>query len=539
MTSIEVIVGGNQVVHETTCPAGDPVESCKTLLSEWVTDTSTNPPGHLEVEVVLTDRDGNIASERFWVDIPEPPPPPAPGTPIPPKFADVSKFREDFGLEKVFPVATEIERNERIFNTINAWYEGDPVARGSWERWGVPLRPADVAELEYREQYLELNIPKIEEWAESHQGNTYAGYYLDHASGGLMRVGFTQSQGSMIESLKAEVALVAPDRITPYPAQPNASQGALEETLSGVEAAWGADPALEGAITSAGVSDRADVVEVTGTDPSLIDNHLRAALGQQTPIAVSYEGIGEEYAGRNHKSGRIHAGDHILGYDVGNSYKGCTAGFGAWDRIGTKANGEPKIAPFLLTAGHCARPGEYWYRSDEIGFSHPENWQKIGHFARTGLPRGGQHYETDGSAIKLNDGGLMPYHIYVNDQDLKPVEPAGTAKHGQILCFSGTATNQRKCGEMVGVRVRKTHNPGRQLFIITRFAGVSGDSGAPVWIPRTGRSIGLVSGGPNIPGLYKDWVTPLVVPRGQDAAKVPGILNAPGMDSLNLAVPGG
>lgn len=85
--------------------------------------------------------------------------------------------------------------------------------------------------------------------------------------------------------------------------------------------------------------------------------------------------------------------------------------------------------------------------------------------------------------------------------------------------------------------MKQTDN-GKRLFIITRFAGIPGDSGAPVWSPRTGRSVGLLSGGPDKAGLIKDWVTPLVVPRGFEASKVPGILNAPGMNSLHLAVPG-
>ncbi len=90
-----------------------------------------------------------------------------------------------------------------------------------------------------------------------------------------------------------------------------------------------------------------------------------------------------------------------------------------------------------------------------------------------------------------------------------------------------------------GVNLDKAGAFGGLLFIVTRFGGIPGDSGAPVWIPRTGTAVGLLAGGPGVPGLVKDWVTPLVLPRGQDPAKVPGILSAPGMGSLNLAVPGG
>jgi hypothetical protein len=131
----------------------------------------------------------------------------------------------------------------------------------------------------------------------------------------------------------------------------------------------------------------------------------------------------------------------------------------------------------------------------------------------------------------------MPYYIFVNGENLKPAGAAGVTRPGETLCMSGAYSNRRLCGEVVGVRVRNEGTPGRQLFIVTRFAGIPGDSGAPVWSPRTGRSVGILSGGPHN-GTYKDWVTPLVVPRGFSAEKVPGVLNAPGMGALHLAVPG-
>jgi hypothetical protein len=105
------------------------------------------------------------------------------------------------------------------------------------------------------------------------------------------------------------------------------------------------------------------------------------------------------------------------------------------------------------------------------------------------------------------------------------------------LCFSGVVTNEKRCGEFMGNRKRDSRGEGWQLFLVTRFAGLPGDSGAPVWSPRTGNSVGVLSGGPGR-GLVKDWVTPLVLPRRQDASKVPGILNAPGLAPLNLASPG-
>jgi hypothetical protein len=194
LTSIQIIANGNQLVSEKTCEQDlqTPEIECERMEDLWVTDTASLAPGILNLEAIVTDRFDKSVSKRWWVTIPQTPPP-VPGSPVPPKFSEIQKFREDYGLEVVFPVANERELVERIFNLINAWHSpGTPagqVARASWERWGVPLRPADVAEMEYREGYMATNIPLIEEWAETHSSNTYAGYYLDHPSGGVMHVG--------------------------------------------------------------------------------------------------------------------------------------------------------------------------------------------------------------------------------------------------------------------------------------------------------------------------------------------------------------
>jgi tripartite motif-containing protein 71 len=543
IASIRVLENGNTVVSEKTCDQvyGNEVTECIKDTDEWVTETDLHPPGHLDLEVIATDTDGESASERFWVDIPQPPPPPALGTPVPPKFNEILQFREEYGLEKVFPVSSETELNERIFNLIKAWYEpGTPagqVARASWERWGIPMRPEDVAEMEYREWYVHEDLPKIEDWAEAHRPETYAGYYVDHPAGGVLRVGFTSDQAGALAELKAQASLVAQDRLAVFTSIPNSSLASLRSTLAGAEAAWDTDPALLTAMVSAGVDESTDSVEITGTDLGILESHLEAALGPQAPLRYVFEDEGTEYAGRNHSAGRIHAGDRIIGKGP-DGYPECTAGFGAWDRVGTKDNGDPEIAPFVLTAGHCAPVGRPFYREDSGRPANPAEFKPIGHSARTGFDTT-REFMTDGSAILLNGGGLMPYYIYRNDEDLKPAGPAGTTRPGERLCFSGFGTNERRCGKVIGVRRRlkqKGVNTAKRLFIIVRFAGNPGDSGAPVWSSRTGESVGLLSGGPNGTELVKDWVTPLLRPPRFDAERVPGILHAPGMKTLHLAV---
>lgn len=544
--SIQVIANGNLVVDELTCEqnfALPGVECQVPPKSEWVVNTGELSPGILQLEVLAHDHAGGSASVRFWVNIPYAPPP-AVGEETPPSFAEVLKFRKAYGLDlDLDPVQDELELNDRILDLIGAWHNPQTplgeVARSSAERWSVPLRPVDVAEMEYREWFMDVNIPRIEEWAEAHRPGTYAGYYVDHPGGGILHVGFTSDQAGALAEMKPQASLVAQERLAVYPTTPIVSISSLKSTLAAVEAAWDSNPTLTATIVSAGVDEASGKVEVAGTDVGVMETHLKAALGAQAPIKYVYEDVGIEYAGRNHADGRIHAGDRLIS-QVGGGYSYCTGGFGAWDTVGTKANGEPKIAPFALTAGHCAPLGRLFFRQNGGGAVEPGNLKKIGHSARTGYNES-LEYMTDGSAIALNAGGLMPYYIFMNGKKLKPAGPAGTARPGETVCFSGVATNDRKCGEVVGVRRRikkKGVNTGKRLFIITRFAGIPGDSGSPVWSPRTGRSIGLLSGGPAGTGLIKDWVTPLVRPRGFDATRVPGILNAPGMNSLHLAVPG-
>lgn len=543
IASIEIIANGNTVVKEKRCSQdlGKEGTECEHEALEWVIETGNLSPGILQLEVMVTDANGFTTAERFWVDIPYTSVPP-PGEAERATFSEIKSFREAYGLDRDLNLATEEQAiNRRIFNLMGAWDnphtpEGE-VARSSAERWGVPLRPIDVSEMEYREWYMQVNIPLVEAWVENHRASTYAGYYVDHRNGGILHIGFTSEQAAALLELQEQTPLVAMDRLAVYSSPPLVARKSLIAVLNEVEAAWTSDPVLASLVNSAGVDEATDTVEVTGTDPVQIDSHLKTALGANAPIREVYEDSGEQFSGRYHLTGRILAGDHFWEYNEHTKEsKGCTSGFGAWEKLGTKANGEPKLAAFMLTAGHCAQPGEYSFRSAERS-SPAGQWKQIGIATRTGLPLGGQHYETDGSAVRLEDGGLMPYYIYLTGQAPKPVGPAGTAMHGETLCFSGAKTNRRRCGEMVGVRVRQTPTPGRQLFIITRFAGLHGDSGAPVWSPRTGQSVGLLSGGPH-DGRVKDWVTPLVLPRGQSPEKVPGILNAPGMGSLNLAVPG-
>ena len=105
-----------------------------------------------------------------------------------------------------------------------AWLRGEPVARWTAleEAWGMPLRPQDQVEMEYRETYREHFQDLIEEgdWVEKNAPSTYAGYELSFSEGGIIYVGFTAEQDAMLEKLKSR--LIAPERFKPFPVPPPA-----------------------------------------------------------------------------------------------------------------------------------------------------------------------------------------------------------------------------------------------------------------------------------------------------------------------------
>jgi len=554
IASIEVIANGNQLVHKTTC---DQTEAqgieCKTVVSEWVTDTESHAPGHLNLEVLITDRLGQTMSERFWVDIPPPSPRPALGTPIPPKFADVLNFREEYGLEVVFPVASEIVRNERIFSLINAWYEGEPVARASWERWGVPLRPTDVAELEYREWYIQQDAALINAWGEENQPNAFAGYWIDHRSGGLIRVGFKGGSAGPVSQLKGLPGLAAVDRLAPFAKDPSFS---ISE-LTSLQTAIGGDNAtrapLRGSISTVGIDIPTNRVSVGASDVSAVQSGLSSAYGAGAPFTVRFEpATGGPQSRRFVNSGPIYGGQRIAeqhGAEPNDTYRVCTAAFGASEVVGRNANGTPKVEDFLLTAGHCYDKGTVvkrilsadlpagYHDPVRIGVQTDRDWRAYSDNYKT--------YEYDGAAIKLDGTNLSTNGILHRNNTISHVDGAARAVIGQTYCISLGETNAIRCQPLKGPAVI---NPGGtyevegagplwQLQLV--IDAEPGDSGSPMWSPTTNKAVGIhVWGDPTQstpllpPPLPDKGYYPWGEPKRSDAV---GLLNAPFMgDKLHV-----
>ncbi|HEU5062880.1 MAG TPA: DUF6531 domain-containing protein [Solirubrobacterales bacterium] len=534
LASIEVLAG-NALVEEVSCQqvGGPPPECTNPDPLPWVMETESYAPGRLQIEVIATDSDGESTSERFWVDVPEPPPPPAPGTPVAPRFSEIKTFREDYGLEVVFPVANATERNERIFNLINAWHEPNTplgqVARASQERWGVPLRPEDVAEMEYREWFLATNGAVLDGWFESAQPTGYAGYYIDHRAGGVFRIGFTGDQESAIEVLKSALPLVAKERVATFPVEPDFDWKTLNGAEDTLIESLPTNSALDSAMSDVSLNAHENRVELFTQEVPAAEAAVNSVLGGGHPVTFRYTpNLLESTSGRTRVKGPMLAGDRIFNL----LSKECTAGFGTYKLGKKQANGSRPEINYLLTAGHCSGEleGSYYRSADSkkpFGDVRIDPWTN------------GPNFGIDAEAILLKNPDVVPRAIYTDGPRHWGVQPAKQAFVGDLVYFSGATTGSpNPRGEVVGrAKGAVKRDDGRRsggYWVEFERRGDDGDSGAPVF-KSDGSAIGLVVGGwVNPEGRRLTLVEPLLHPPNMRPGFIPGILHSNAMKPMYM-----
>jgi sugar lactone lactonase YvrE len=531
LASVQIIANGDQLVSEKTCEQDpDPEIECERLEDLWVTDTASLAPGVLNLEVIATNELGKTASERWWVEIPRTPPP-VPGSPVPPKFSEIQKFREDYGLEVVFPVATERELVERIFNLINAWHSpGTPageVARASMDRWGVPLRPEDVAEIEYRQWYVGVLDSKLEDWGITEHPGTYAGYYVDHPSGGIVNIGFTTEQAASLAAFAQQATPPAQDRLQTYPAPASLPVTNLVEKEEAISTALESSSTLRTIVTEIWIDYAENSVKVGAINVSQVSQELQQALGSLSGINIVYQPNRSSYSsGRNRTTGRMLAGDRIV---IKESDIACTAGFGAYEKRNKKSNGEEIFAPFFLTSGHCfARDINVW-RTPYAGFGGKNEWAHLGQVTRSPYEHGAGTIDVE--AVRLKTDGLAPRRIYGRDENRPGFEDPVVGHRSQRLCFSGAMTGGVRCGDVVGIQKVQFDGeccPVGSLKIDA--PNIPGDSGGPVWDPRTGAAVGILRG---YVGEFT-WVQPLLDTPNNKGSVYRGALEAAQLFDLRL-----
>ncbi|MFL5900580.1 MAG: DUF6531 domain-containing protein [Solirubrobacterales bacterium] len=544
IASIEVIANGSIEVDEKTCDQDwkTPERECKTVEDPWVANTGNWAPGILNLEVIVTDANGGAESAKFWVNIPYTPPP-DPEADEPPTFDEVLHFREEFGLDLDLN-GDELAIDERIFNLIGDWHnpntlEGE-ITRATYEQWGVPLRAADAAELEYRDQYVNTDVNLIEEWASANYPTTYSGYYVDHRAGGILHVGFTQSQNTRLVEIKQQLPILAAHRLAVYPTAPTRSQLSLDDASETISEHLESNAELASLVTELEIDETANVVRVGTTDISRVESILTELLGSQAPLEIVYKPKGILVtAGRNRTTGRMRAGDRI----ISDAEAECTAAFGAFEDRKKKSNGENIRALFVLSAGHCAWPDETIHRvSSNASLKNAKESAEVGVVTRNAVVPG--KISTDGLAIRVKASGVIPHGIYGSHDNLVPYGAATKARNSNEVCYSGALSNRVSCGPVVGRVMQILVDPSTGLVFgagVYRVQFVhpvqSGDSGSPVWNRKTHAAIGVVSA--RAEGQKVSAVTPLLHPKRLSLNLVPGILHAPGMYSLSLSTTAG
>ena len=542
IASIQIIANGNQVVAEKTCELGT---KCTTLEKIFITETENWHPGILWLEVLVTETNELVSSERFWDDVPYVPPAANPKIEAP-TFERISRFREEFGLDPDLHGVPHEERarDERIFNLIDAWHEpgtaAGQVAQASSERWGVPLRASDVAELEYREGYFAQDVALIDEWAREHASSTYGGHFMDERAGGILRVGFTERQEEMLAQMKEELggALAATSRIAGFVTPPDRTVAQLESTEGALLEHWVSESGLTNNIIGVTFDPATNTIDVDAEELGKAESEVSLVLGSLSAVHFIAQNERPEFlSGRYRTAGPVKGGDFIR-----TATNGCTAGFGAVEQSppGRAAK------KFILTAGHCFPLGATVGRSDHFTFSE-KDFSPIGTVVRNALPQVPRNSETDGLAIATNSEALSPTQIYTS-RPIRAAAPAGVSFHeeyreGDRLCFSGLIDGLQ-CGISGGKVIQKfvgaEAQSGKMLAILVKGVEVEhGDSGAPVWNSRTSRPIGVVSGAINLGSpnglIFVTPIRPLTTTAGVvQPGLLEGLSHQIGPLSLNL-----
>ena len=487
IASVQILVNGNAVLAEKTCedPGEPPEHNCEHVTLGWITNAAEHAPGQLNLEAVVTDFLGHSSAERFFVTIPAQPPADPEAVPRP-SFDSIKLFREEYGLDRTKNLSEE-QLNRLIFELLYEWERQDPSPVKAVEKWGVPMRTPEVEEMEFRERYINQAAQVIPEWGEEHAPSTYGGFYVDNRAGGILYVGFTENQQSMVESLKNGAGLISPASVEEFPTPPDQPFIALEDSEESVAEAIAENDEASNATTGVELNPETNQIEVGATNTSLVGNFLSEKFGGNAPIRVfSDSTTPTPSVGRFKASGPVNAGDAVGNLDSSPGSR-CTAGFGARDQVGWD-RGEPVYRFFTLTAGHCFSKGEGVKRA--LALPGPYSW-KIGTVTRYAYGAPGEKHVTDAEAIHIDPTERSGNVFFGNPNGTLPMLGVERPKINNTYCWSGILGGTT-CGPLYRRKWFKVG--GRwQAYGLLGGANADGDSGGPVWNPYTQKAVGMIS----------------------------------------------
>jgi YD repeat-containing protein len=479
-------------VDEQSCDGGTPsCDSINTTANPWSVDRDSLAPGVDNFRVLAFRANGESASQFFSVYVPPPPDglddDEDVSSPVPPPISGAYDFRQRFGLATN---PTYIDPEHPGVETMQT----NPLYWAGLEDYGVPLTAAELAELQYRQDYVMAFGDLITNYAASHP-YSYAGYYVDHSAGGIIHVGFTSDAQQHLDELKSQFAglalpspppqtpTAAPDRLALFPSPPTATYIQLDALASQIRADTQSG-SLQLGVQTTDVDAQSNTVQVGVQNLSQgVTDALQARYGAHVDAVQS-----------DLHPDRLIAGEEIGIPDArfvenGQVLRGglCSAGFGA-KRHAFNANGQEVVHQYLLTAGHCVNdtfngPPVKVKRNDKvIGWAHGGNF--------TSTPTENNYFiAPDGAAVTLDDPGRFPTHMLTR-KGPKTIRGVAayyaqdnhgvfhTLPNGTAVCNSGRTTGPT-CGSIVNSNYTLVNGIP---MVEADYKSQPGDSGGAVWI---------------------------------------------------------
>jgi YD repeat-containing protein len=497
IAKVQVVANGDAILEEKTCvdPAEPPEGACEHVTLPWVTNPAEHAAGQLNLEVVVTDTLEHQTAERFFVTMPQQPPP-DPAAPVRPTFGQIKQFREEYGLDRAHAYS-EQQLTTLILELLYEWENENPTAMLAVEKWGVPLRSPEVEELEYRERYIEQFAELIPDWSQEHAASTYGGYYADNRAGGVIYVGFTQNQQAQVESLKQTPGLIAPGQIQGYPTPPTTAIATVEATEESVTSYIEQNEAVMEAATEVGAEPGSTTIRVGATNPQMVGEYLTAHFGAGASIQTFLDQDPPEPTySRYTTNGPLNPGDAIMTTPAPcgerTCWEKCTSNFGARAVIENR-EGHDVYANFAMTAGHCGPFMELMNRVTSPEEDDASVAKKLGKVRRYLWGAAKDRGVTDAEAIRVDPDVVSSNVYYGNPDRLLPMRGLTRARIGSTLCWSGRngGTNCGPARRLTWVKYQKRWT--RQVEV--RGGLATGDSGGPVWNPRSLKAVGIITVG--------------------------------------------
>ena len=263
------------------------------------------------------------------------------------------------------------------------------------------------------------------------------------------------------------------------------------------------NPSAGSLTASVGYSADTGKVVVESSNPSALSSILFGQFGAGAPIEVVASTPVTASLGRFNLDGVVHGGDWIVN---GSNGGGCTANYSGEAQVGV-TRGEPDIAYFKLTAGHCGTYSDrFWRKASRAVHTAPSlddpKWAPIGRVRKSGFANSGPNgLFTDAIGIEAVQWKAQSSNVfYGNPHDLMQINGMSRMKLNRRYCWSGM-NGGLECGKVfLRQRLSFVEYPNKKFWgMWIAGANIQGDSGSPVWDEKTEKAVGILSGGKDGP----------------------------------------